>query len=221
MQTNKLLRKNSSQSLLMSGTRRIIASKIELLADEPLIGPTSTDTVLSAPTVTKLGNNPSLFVFNMSNVILPTSGPTTLPVTLLYGNTRYFNAYNTNSPYHSRLTPSINAQKARLSDSQGLGLKGVLVFEGYAIYTGALASPMEVSIGIHGEDNLGNTWDKTNVVLFSPAAGAAGKSFSMSLPLTIPYLATRSRIDFYFTSDNPSGVNLSLGQLQGSFDVQQ
>lgn len=205
----------------MSGTRRVIASRIELLADVPIVGPTTSDTVLSAPTVTKLGNNPSLFTFNMNNVSLPTSGPTPLPVTLLYGNIRYFNAYNTNSPYHSRLTPTVNTQKARLSDTQGVGLKGVLVFEGYALFTGALGSPIEVSIGIHGEDNLGNTWDKTNVILFSPAAGAAGKSFSMSLPLTIPYLATRSHIDFYFTSDNPAAVNLNMAQLQGTFDIQE
>jgi hypothetical protein len=205
----------------MSGTRRLIASRVELLADEPLVGPTDADIVLSAPADTKLGNNPSLFTFNMNNVVLPTSGNTALPVTLLAGNTRYFNALAPNSPYHSRLTPSVNASKARLAAIFGLGMKAVITFQGYALYTGALGSPTEVNIGIHGEDNLGNTWDKQDVILFSPAAGVAGKSFSMSIPVVDPHLAGRTHYDFYFTSDNPSAVNLSLGNLQALFDIQQ
>lgn len=206
----------------MSGTRRLIASRVELLADEPLVGPTEDEIILSAPVTTRLGNNPSLFTFVIGGTNLaPASGNTQLPVTLLNGVTRYFNALDTNSPYHTRLTPSVNTFQARLSALFGLGMKAVLTFQGFASYGAAIASPIELTIAIHGTDNLGNTWDKTNTLLFSPAAGAAGKSFSMSIPIVDPHLASRTHYDFYFTSDNPAGVTLNLNGMTAVFDIQQ
>lgn len=206
----------------MSGTRRLTASRVELLADEDIVGPVSTSIVLSAPATTRLGNNPALVTFALSNTNLPaTAGINNIVVNAVGDNLKYFSVTDTTIPYHSRLTPSVVASKARLGAIFGLGLKATVIFEGFALYGAALASPVEVTIGLHGADNLGNTWDKTATLLFNAAAGAAGKTFRIEFPILASHLPLRSSIDFYGSCDNPAAIGLGLSGMTITCDVQQ
>lgn len=206
----------------MSGTRRLTASRVELLADEAIVGPTTDQIVLSAPAVTRLGNNPALFTFSVFSTNIPAiSGPVPMAVTNVGSTTRYFDPLDTNAPYNSRLTASVNAAKARLSSIFGLGLKGTVTFEFFLSSTALLATPFEATIGLHGTDNLGNSWDKNTVVAIFDAPAAIGRVVSISIPLNIPHLASRTHVDFSGDCNNPSAVNFVTNGAQITFDITQ
>lgn len=206
----------------MSGTRRVTASKVELLADESIVGPTPDALLLSAPAETRLGNNPAIVPFALTSTNIPaTTGPTILPALSVAPIQRYFNPLDTNGPYHSRLTSSLNGNNVRLTALFGLGLKGVVTLETFVSTTALLAVPVEITLGLHGSDNLGNTWDKTFVVDLIIAPGAIGKSVSFSIPLCIPHLPLRTHIDFYANCDNTSAVPIATNGTTITFDVHQ
>lgn len=206
----------------MSGTRRLIASRVELLADEKLVGPTTDDVIVSAPAVTGLGNNPSLFPFAcLTTSILAASAATPLPVIAAGLIQRYYDALTPNIPYNSRLTSAIVSAKARLTSIFGLGLKGTVKFEAFLSSTALVTVPTEITIGLHGVDNLGNTWDKTVVVDLPIAPGAIGKTVEITIPLVIQHLPSRTYVEFFADCDNTSAVTIALNGAQLVFDIQQ
>jgi hypothetical protein len=206
----------------MSGTRRLIASKIELLADEPLVGPTIDDIVLSAPAVTRLGNNPAVITFGVLSSPIPAgTSLTPIPVLAVASDARYFDPLDTNVPYNSRLTPSVVSSRARLSSIFGLGLKGTITFEFFLSSTALLATPFEVTFGVHGTDNLGNTWDKLSVQSIYDAPAAIGRYVSVSLALCIPHNPLRTHLDFFVDCNNNSAVNFAANGALITFDVVQ
>lgn len=206
----------------MSGTRRIIASRIELLADTDIIGPTPDALILSAPAETRLGNNPAIVPFSLNTVVIPAgTGLTTLPITFSGPIQRYFNPLIQNLPYHSRLTSSLNGSDARLSALFGLGLKARVTFTGFGSFVLALVASTEITIGIHGVDNLGNTWDVFNTFLYYPAAAGQGKTFEVTLDIVVPPLPSRTHIDFSVNSDNPAAIGFTLAGSTFTVNVQQ
>ena len=206
----------------MSGTRRVTASRVELLADSPIVGPTPTSIILSAPAETLLGNNPAIVPFVLTSTNIPAlSGLTVIPALSVAPLERYFDPLNTNLPYHSRLTSSVVGSNVRLSALFGLGLKGTVTFEGFLSTTGILATPVEVTFGLHGSDNLGNTWNKTFVVALFDAPAAIGQIVTFSIPLCIRHDPARTHIDFYANCNNPSAVILATNGNTIRFDVQQ
>lgn len=206
----------------MSGTRRLIASKLELLADTAIVGPTPDALVLSAPAETLLGNNPAIAPFTLNTVVIPAgSGISTIPITSSGPIQRYFSTSIQNLPYHSRLTSSLNATQARLSSTSGMGLKARATFSGFGSFVLALAASTEITIGIHATDNLGNTWDVFNTFLYYPASAGQGKTFELSLDIVAPHLASRTHIDFTVDSDNPAAIPLTLAGSTFTVNVQQ
>lgn len=206
----------------MSGTRRLTASRVELLADEAIVGPTTNDIVLSAPAETRLGNNPAVVPFVLTSTNIPAvSGPVVLPALSAVPFQRYFSVANTNVPYHSRLTSTTNGSSVRLQAIFGLGLKGVVTFDTFLSTTALLAVPAEITFGLHGTDNLGGTWDKTYVVSIYDAPAAIGRHVTFSIPLCIPHAAGRTHIDFFADCNNPTAVILATNGSTITFDVHQ
>lgn len=206
----------------MSGNRRLIADRIELLANHAIVGPVDTHELSSASAIRKLGNNPRIFVANVTSSNLPAgSGPINLGILSAAPSTPYFDANDSFSSYLNVLTQGTGGSANVLSSASGMAMKAVIHFEGFAMYNAALVSTTEVTLGIHITDNLGNTWDKTFVVLFNVAAGAAGKSFSISFPIVTNFEPARSSMIFNVASDNPAAQILSLSGLQLSIDVSQ
>lgn len=206
----------------MSGTRRLTASRVELLADEKIVGPTIDDVIVSAPAVTGLGNNPSVFPFTcLSTNILAASPATPLSVIATGLTQRYFDPIAPNIPYNSRLTASIDSAKARLSSIFGMGLKGTVKFEAFLSSTAPVAVPSEITIGLRGQDSLGNSWNKIEVVILPIAPAAIGQSVQITIPLVLPHLASRTHLDFFADCDNTSAVTISLNGATITYDISQ
>ena len=206
----------------MSGTRRVTAARVELLADTDIVGPTPDSIILAAPAETRLGNNPAIVPFALTSTNIPAlSGATVLPALSIAPIQRYFDPLNTSIPYHSRLTSSVVGSNVRLSALFGLGLKGVVTFECFLSTTALLGTPNEITFGLHGSDNLGNTWNKTFVVSIFDAPAAIGQSVSISIPLCIRHSPLRTHIDFYADCNNPTAVMLATNGSTITFDVHQ
>lgn len=190
----------------MSGDRVLLAHRIKLLADLPIVGPDENSILLSAPAATKLGNNPCNPEFTILNITIPNgSGAVNLACNAVTPFVKYYDSGA--STYDQTINTAIAATKARINCKQ---LKGRINFTTFGLMAGALVAPIEVTVGLHGTDNLGNTWDKTAVILYNVAAGAAGKTISLSFPVSIPYNAARTWTDWYASCDNPAAVGLGL-----------
>lgn len=171
----------------MSGERVLLAHKIKLLADEPLVGPTDADVILSAPSVSGLGNKPSLSTAVVDNGIAGPLSVLTLNISSVT-STAYFSS---SSPYSA--TPVISAGGGQLNIA-AKQLKGRFRFFGQVTTNVIVPSPTEPnSLLINVTDNLGASLNQSlRIPILAPDPYSHG--FEVCLPVCFPYNASRVAI---------------------------
>lgn len=171
----------------MSGERVLVAHKIKFLADEPLVGPLETDVVLSAPSVSGLGNKPSLSTAVVDNGI---AAPTSV-LTLNISSVTTSSYFSSTAPYSATPVISVGGSQLNISAKQ---LKGRFRFFGQVTTTAIVPSPTEPNaLLINVTDNLGASLNQSlRIPILAPDPYSHG--FEVCLPVCFPYNAARSGI---------------------------
>lgn len=199
----------------MSGERVLLAHKIKLLADEPIVGPTDGDVLLSASSLTGIGNRPSLTGAGVTN-----SGPIGVGVVFQMTIASATTTKLAQSPAYP-LDPVISAGGGQLNIACKQ-LKGRVTFFGQVTTTAVIPVPIEmVSLVINVTDNLGLSLSQTySVPILSPDPTYAHQ-FQSTLPLLLPYAAGRTLVQINVRCNNTSSVSVQCVNSVVTLEVDQ
>lgn len=199
----------------MSGERTLLAHKIRLLADVPIVGPDENSTLLSTATVaSSLGYNPNFIESSTSaggaiaagaTVPLGINPPTTTP---------YF---PTTDPVHKQIgAVTVVANELRVNGVTSLRGRITNTFGG--ITSGAPVSPPEIAaLDVVISDDLGFTYTTTFIIPILNASPIANWSFGVK-PFFFPPNPARTRVNFaFFVANLQAASTLSISH---SFKVE-
>lgn len=200
----------------MSGERVLLAHKIKLLADEPIAGPTDGDVLLSASSLTGIGNRPSLTVAAVNNSGAIGVG-VVFQLTIASATTTQLAA----SPAYP-LNPVISTGGGLLN-ATCKQLKGRVTFFGQVTTTAIVPSPIEmVSLVINVTDNLGLSLNRTfSVPILSPDATPYAHGFQFDLPLLLPYAETRTAVQVGVRLNNTSTISVQCVNSAVTLEIDQ
>lgn len=196
----------------MSGVLPIKAETIELLADNPIVGPTPSMQVTSVNTNTGSGHRTAAYRADLN-------APQVAPAGGGGGGINFSSLAQTAlfpAGYVNSQIPFTNVQLV----AGQVVFTGVQYFKGRAILdiqfttsaAGPGAAPENVLFEIFGLDNLGGSYVARKTV---PITAFGVPSFcSVTLELLIPYISTRTGLNIYATvSNGQAAATLTLSGL--------
>lgn len=201
----------------MSGERTLLAHKIRLLADEPIVGPDDSHVLLSTNRTTGLGNNPSLTTAAVA-VPLPVAPGTVFQLSIASATSTTL--YNANDGAYA-LNPVITVGGGLLNVACKQ-LRGRVQFHGY-LSTNNVIPPISesVSVIINVTDNLGFSANKIlNVSIVSPDPPSVA-GFSFVMPLLLPYAANRTAIQVGVRINNISTISIQCPSSEVVLEIDQ
>lgn len=192
----------------MSGERTLLAHKIRLLADVPIVGPDENSTLLSTATVaSSLGYNPT-FIEATTNAGGAIAAGATVPLGVNPPTTTPY--FSTTDPVHKQIgAVTVVANQLRVNGVTSLRGRVTNTFGG--ITSGAPVSPPEIALlDVIISDDLGFTSTSSFVIPILNALPVANWSFGV-MPFFFPQNPARTRVNFaFFVSNLQAASTLSV-----------
>lgn len=197
----------------MSGTARLVGHKVEILADEPITGPTPTNTVMSYVTLNGSGYSASRVQATAPGVQIIPSGTSSVIL---------FNAATIGTYLPVNTIPSQSDSTAVLAANQvtfnlTTGFLGVITLR-LALSSSKpafVAPPENVEISILINDNLGGSETIKQTVPITVFAGN-DQHYENSVTVCFPTTPTRTSINIYcslLNSQAADGIVITSGKL--------
>ena len=187
----------------MSGTGRLIGEEIELLADNPIIGPLPTDIVVSVDGTVRLGYNPGTFqVGPIAAQVIAANSSALLTLDTAITSTPYLSS---SILYQAQPSSSIVGNVLTLNAK---GFKGSAFVQLYAESSIAVAPAFPETVGIIVqiyEDGLVVNSFASHYPMIKLTPN--NQFYSFECPINIPYNATRISVGFSVSVLNQQAAN--------------
>ena len=183
----------------MSGTARLIGHNVQILADNPIVGPLPTQTVVSVDATLKAGYAPVAFIAAPSVAqVIPAATTQVMAIAGLI-NTPYFPASGIpNGLNISTATLATNTISVAAKSFRGR------VFVQFILTTNkpAALTPVEnVGLILSVTDNLVTLATRTSTLPITIPTGS-NNVFTWDVPVFVPYAATRTNVNFQVSLAN-------------------
>lgn len=202
----------------MSGTSRIIAHEVQILADSAIVGPTPDSRLLSSPSNTLLGYNPTS-IEGLAGLAAPIApgGTTILDISPPSTSPPYFGA--TTTCYKSIGNVQVAANQLQVTGVTSL--RGVVTLSFGGITNIVPAFPPElIALNLVVSDDTGFTHTETYVTPVVSPSPTANWIYA-SYPFIFVNDNTRSRVNFQFTVTNLQAVGTISPNLRYKVVIDQ